>query len=313
MKPIPEQSFYEILEIPRDAPLEEVEKAYQRAKALYAPGSLAIYSLVAPEEMALLNRRIEEAHRVLLDAGTRAGYDATLPDASWQRGAPPPAALPPASEGAGAAIPAAPAGPVTPAADGAAAGAEAPPPEAPAAALGGAPPGQAEPVPVAPAEVAPIPATPSPVAPSVAAAPEPGATGQAASAPAPAEASQQPPVPGAAPVTAAAMATPPVASAARPGGFSVPEGAAWTGEMLRQARQGRGLTLHQLAERTKVGRHHLENIEADRYRLLPAPVYLRGILISLAKELRLDPQKVSRSYLDAARAAEAPPAPPKPR
>ncbi|HYQ80591.1 MAG TPA: J domain-containing protein, partial [Anaeromyxobacteraceae bacterium] len=69
MKPITEQSFYEILEIPQDAPLDEVEKAYQRAKALYAPGSLAIYSLVAPEEMALLNRRIEEARQVLLDAG----------------------------------------------------------------------------------------------------------------------------------------------------------------------------------------------------------------------------------------------------
>ena len=78
MKPIAEQSFYEILEIPRDAPAEEVEKAYLRAKALYGPGSLATYSLVAPEEMALLNRRIEEAHQVLLDAGTRAGYDLEL-------------------------------------------------------------------------------------------------------------------------------------------------------------------------------------------------------------------------------------------
>lgn len=78
----------------------------------------------------------------------------------------------------------------------------------------------------------------------------------------------------------------------------VPEGAAWTGEMLRQVREARGLTLPQLSERTKVTRHHLENIEGDRFAALPAPVYLRGILMSLARELRLDGQKVARSYLE---------------
>jgi cytoskeletal protein RodZ len=83
--------------------------------------------------------------------------------------------------------------------------------------------------------------------------------------------------------------------------------------LLRQAREGRGLTLHQIAERTKVTRHHLENLEADRYDRLPAPVYLRGILISVAKELRLDPQKVARSYLELVQAAQVQKAPPKPR
>jgi cytoskeletal protein RodZ len=41
----------------------------------------------------------------------------------------------------------------------------------------------------------------------------------------------------------------------------------------------------------------LENVEADRYAALPAPVYLRGILMSLARELGLDGIKVSKSYL----------------
>jgi cytoskeletal protein RodZ len=54
-----------------------------------------------------------------------------------------------------------------------------------------------------------------------------------------------------------------------------------------------------------VTRHHLENIEADRFGALPAPVYLRGILMSLARELRLDGQKVARSYLE--RASTEPP------
>lgn len=243
MKPITEQSLYEILEISRDAAGDEIEQAYQRAKALYGPGSLATYSLAAPEEMALLNRRIEEAHRVLLDPGARAGYDAALRPGS-----------------------------------------------------GGLAPGNG-----LPAQVSvtlpggPPVATPVPAAAAAGVAIAPGSDSRpAASAGAPAPA-------------AAAPAGP------RPPGFTVPDGTPWTGEVLRQAREARGLTLNQIAERTKVTRHHLENIEADRYQLLPAAVYLRGILVSVAKELRLDGPKVARSYLEAMRAGEAPEAPPKPR
>lgn len=294
MKPIAEQSFYEILEIPRTAPAEEVEKAYQRAKALYGPGSLATYSLVAPEEMTLLNRRIEEARRVLLDAGARAGYDASLAGAPGgapatasppvQPQAPPqPISIAPARPAEAPAQAAAPAG-AAPAGEGAAVPAPGPEGSAPVATPPAAPGSEAA------APIAAAPAAPAPSSPEAAPGPE--------AAPAP---SQGP------------AAAPPV-PAARPAGFSPPEGAVWNGEMLRQAREGRGLTLHQLAERTKVARHHLENVEADRYPLLPAPVYLRGILISLAKELRLDPQRVSRSYLELVQASEPPKAPqPKPR
>jgi Helix-turn-helix domain len=78
----------------------------------------------------------------------------------------------------------------------------------------------------------------------------------------------------------------------------VAEGGEWTGEMLRRVRESRGLTVQQVAERTRITRHHLENIEQERFPALPAPVYLRGIIMSLARELRLDGQKVARSYLD---------------
>jgi hypothetical protein len=77
----------------------------------------------------------------------------------------------------------------------------------------------------------------------------------------------------------------------------------YTGEALRRAREARGVTIAQLCERTKILRSHMENVEADRYEKLPAPVYLRGILMALAKELRLDGQRVARSYLEAAGAA----------
>jgi hypothetical protein len=75
----------------------------------------------------------------------------------------------------------------------------------------------------------------------------------------------------------------------------------WTGAALRRARESRGLTLAQIADRMKVTRHHIENIEGDRFDLLPSYVYLRGILLSLAKELQLDSHRVCRSYLDLAR------------
>lgn len=92
----------------------------------------------------------------------------------------------------------------------------------------------------------------------------------------------------------------------------VPEGGPWTGETLRRIREARGITVRQIADRTKVTRHHIENIEDEKFGALPAPVYLRGILLSIARELRLDGQKVARSYLD--RVAEASAATgPKPR
>ena len=78
----------------------------------------------------------------------------------------------------------------------------------------------------------------------------------------------------------------------------LPDNLRWSGEQIRKAREARGLTIAQLAERTRITRHHIENVEADRFEKLPAAVYLRGIVMSLARELRLDGQKVARSYLE---------------
>ncbi len=92
----------------------------------------------------------------------------------------------------------------------------------------------------------------------------------------------------------------PPAEARAPERSRVPEISAETefnGELLRQVREGRGLSLQQVAERTRITRSHLENVEADRYDHLPTTVYLRGILMNLARELKLDPLRVSRTYL----------------
>jgi curved DNA-binding protein CbpA len=82
--------------------------------------------------------------------------------------------------------------------------------------------------------------------------------------------------------------------------FVPPEGAAWTGELIRQAREARGLSIAQMADRTKVSRLHIECVEGERFDQLPVAVYLRGIVMCLARELRLDGQKVARSYQERA-------------
>jgi hypothetical protein len=78
----------------------------------------------------------------------------------------------------------------------------------------------------------------------------------------------------------------------------IPSDAEFNGELLRQVREGRNLSLQMLADRTRISSRHVENIEADRYDILPASVYLRGMLMSIARELGLDPLRVSRSYMD---------------
>ncbi len=78
----------------------------------------------------------------------------------------------------------------------------------------------------------------------------------------------------------------------------LPTDAAVTGDALRRVREARGLTLKDVEGRTKIGHWHLENIERERYADLPAQVYLRGFLMSFARELKLDPVRVARSYLE---------------
>jgi transcriptional regulator with XRE-family HTH domain len=79
--------------------------------------------------------------------------------------------------------------------------------------------------------------------------------------------------------------------------YEVPPGVEFNGDLLRQVRMARGVTLVQVSERTRISVRHLENIEGDRYDQLPATVYLRGFLTSLSRELGLDALRVAKSYL----------------
>jgi hypothetical protein len=83
----------------------------------------------------------------------------------------------------------------------------------------------------------------------------------------------------------------------RPKPYEIPEGVEFNGDLLRQVRMAKGLSLLQVSSSTRISVKHLENVEGDRYDGLPATVYLRGILMNLARELGLDGVRVSKSYL----------------
>jgi flagellar biosynthesis protein FlhG len=60
-----------------------------------------------------------------------------------------------------------------------------------------------------------------------------------------------------------------------------------TGAYLRWARERAGLSIRQLAERTKISTTRLDDIEAERIDHLPPPVYLRGFVYEFARSLGL--------------------------
>ncbi|GEJ58358.1 helix-turn-helix domain-containing protein [Anaeromyxobacter diazotrophicus] len=296
MKPLAEQNLYELLELPPDAREDDIVKAWDRLNALCAPGSLATYTLVAQEDAALLGRRLEEALTVLLDPVARERYDASL-------------SLTPAPRAASSAE-ASVSGPESPSRP-------RPVPEVhrPRALPPIIPPLREVPTPSAPATpIALERVSASAEAPAPAEAPAAGPAAAAAPIPLVTPLPCTPPFAAVTPLPATLPAVPPPAAAPLAAAGPEPllgEPGRYTGDALRRAREARGITLPQLCERTKITRHHLENLEADRYERLPAAVYLRGMLMALSKELRLDGQKVARSYLDAM-AAAAPPAPPPP-
>ena len=70
------------------------------------------------------------------------------------------------------------------------------------------------------------------------------------------------------------------------------------GAVLRRIRLSRGVEIEEISELTKINQTYLRFMEEDRYHDLPAPVYIRGFLREYAKCLRLDPRRVTESYLE---------------
>lgn len=291
LKPFQQQTYYELLEIHPNASPDEIRAAYERANELYAPDSVAIYALENPSIADELRARITEAMEILTDADLRVEYDRTI--GLTPRVAP--AEVLRADER----------------------DEDEEEEDSPNSAKG-----MAEVI--APVET--VDSTHRELRVSYVGSPaeaqKPAAVEeQPAERPAPNVVVEDPRLPEERVVTRPAprLESAPVMSHeaaigeaeaalaqvsarakdkdARPKPLEIPPDAEFNGELLRRVRESLGLTLAQIADRTRISSRHLENIEADRYKDLPTTVYLRGMLTSLARELRLDQNRVAKSYL----------------
>jgi cytoskeleton protein RodZ len=69
------------------------------------------------------------------------------------------------------------------------------------------------------------------------------------------------------------------------------------GERLRRARNDVGLSLPQVAARTRIQVRILDAIERNEYARLPPGVFLRGFLHAFAREVGLDPEAIVAEYV----------------
>ena len=82
MRSLEELDYYELLEVPRDARPEEIERGYALVREAYEDESVAAYSVFDGDEAVALRERIDHAYRVLSDPEARRAYDAAFDDAA---------------------------------------------------------------------------------------------------------------------------------------------------------------------------------------------------------------------------------------
>lgn len=272
MKPLSEQTHYEVLEVETAATGEAIEEAWRKMRRLLGPGSIATYSLVDPKEQQALLLRLDEAREVLIDPALRRAYD----------------------RGLGLEVPE----PVLENLVGAAPLDEEPDDgdvlelelddedvlevfEATPGPLFGL--RREEATASAEADVSEEPAddhTDCDDEEAAEAAPDDGdASGDAALVPFGDDTEI--------PSTGETAPVPPL----------VDGGTRFSGELLRKLRETAGLSLEEFSARTRIGVHHLSRVEEEAWSSLPERVFLRGILGNYARELRLDPNRVCETYL----------------
>ena len=64
------------------------------------------------------------------------------------------------------------------------------------------------------------------------------------------------------------------------------------GQQLRDARLGCGLSIAEVANRTKINHRQIEALEAEQYERLPGGVFIRGYVRALAPIVGLNPDDV---------------------
>lgn len=72
-----------------------------------------------------------------------------------------------------------------------------------------------------------------------------------------------------------------------------------SGPQLKELREAYGIELSEIYATIRINKDVMTAIEADRIQDLPATVYLRQFLKSLAQILQIDPSRVVEGYLEA--------------
>jgi cytoskeleton protein RodZ len=73
------------------------------------------------------------------------------------------------------------------------------------------------------------------------------------------------------------------------------------GPYLKEARERAGMTLDELARRTRIRRQNLESLEKGDWEALPSDLYVRGFVKLVCREFGLSPEKALRLYEESRR------------
>jgi hypothetical protein len=274
-----EQSYYELLEVRKDSSPAEIRSAYMRARASWKKDNVAFYSIFSEEDTERLLRRIEEAYQTLSHPERRREYDRSIgiqitpsgvrSDASGlfhlgkprtQRADDPPSNDPPMDTGTSDSDLL-----IPPSTDFS---------PAPLRPFSSAPSASSLPTTEDPSRSARNTDTGgrrSPLLDSITKGPKDPTQGSIATARIDPESTLPPPP---------------------------PADQEWRGQTLRRARESQGITLEELSAYTKIGKNYINAIEEEHLDRLPAPVFLRGFLITIARRLKLPQEQVATAWME---------------
>ncbi len=71
------------------------------------------------------------------------------------------------------------------------------------------------------------------------------------------------------------------------------------GQWLKEEREGRGVSLEEVAAATKIVPRYLEALESDRLDMMPGGFFIKGIIRAYAAAVGLDPDEVVAKYKEA--------------
>ncbi len=285
MKSLKTQNYYDVLGVARYATPEEIRSAYEISRHTFQENSLATYSLFSDQENQEILALIAKAFETLFNPESRRAYDAVL---SQQDGEP----IPPAPRRAPSApghAPANHAGAGHPASMGVPPASRRPEPDIPRRMPAmGAGPGESAHAPVGASMRSSSYAT------------GPGAAAGHAASSASVSPISPPPRPAAStPKPVPVVDTPPPNPARDEFIKTIVR---FDGATLKKLRLMTGLSLEELAEKSKIRRAYIEYIEEENFQFLPAPVYVKGFVTLMANILGAPPQRAAEDYMLIAKA-----------